>query len=254
MSKEYSFNDTHAAHSSPSAGLSPRRISWPRILRVCLLFAPLLAIVLLAKPITSSIARSAEQPAPPSPPAALSKQDVILIWAAVADQRYPVYSPASESDEPLARAKRKPVVLLDRSTQTCAADTAGQVCASNLDQNLLSSTTAHAFVSAQARRALLLANSVPVQVRLPESIYVHVASTDHVNAVLTDINWPAFYKAYPGTAGYLQLSVPVPVDGSHALVYAEQRCHGRCGTGMLYLLARTEKGWKITKRLELWVS
>lgn len=32
------------------------------------------------------------------------------------------------------------------------------------------------------------------------------------------------------------------------------RGHGRCGTGMLYLLVRTEKGWKITKRLELWVS
>ncbi|WP_349656444.1 hypothetical protein [Xanthomonas sp. 10-10] len=254
MSKESPFNDTHPAHPSSPADLSPRRISWPRILRVCLLFAPLLAIVLLAKPITSSIAGSAEQSASPSPPAALSKQDVILIWTAVAEQRYPVYAGASEVDTSRMRAKRKPVVLLDRSTQTCPVERPEKACGSNLDQKLLSSTAAHRFVSAKARQALLLANAAQVQVRLPESTYVHGASTDHVDALLTDINWPAFYQAYPGTAGYLQLSVPVVVDGSHSLAYAEQRCDGRCGTGMLYLLARTGKGWKITKRLELWVS
>lgn len=254
ISKEYSFNDTRTALTSPRVGRSPRRMHWRRVLRISLLIVALILIALLAKPATTSITGAAEHQASPSQPVVLSKQDVILIWTAVADQRYPVYSAASEFDKPLSGAKRKPVVLLDRSTQTCAVERAERMCASNLDQKLLSSFVADAFVSGKARQALLLANTVQVQVRLPESTYVHGASTDHVNALLTDINWPAFYKAYPGTAGYLQLSVPVLVDGSHSLVYAEQRCHGRCGTGMLYFLARTQKGWKITKRIELWVS
>ncbi|MCC8442010.1 hypothetical protein [Xanthomonas cannabis] len=203
----------------------------------------------------SHVAEIAEQPALQQPPAALSKDDVIRIWTAIADQRYPVYLSAQDSESPSAQVRRKPVMLLDRSTQTCAGDSAQQVCGSNLDQKLLSSAAADAFVSRQARQTLLLANMAQVDVRLPDSVYIRTASTAQVDALLVDINWSNFYKAFPGTAGYLRISVPVPVDGgSRSLVYAEQRCHGRCGTGMLYLLTRAGNGWTITNRLELWVT
>ncbi|MCC4618376.1 hypothetical protein LL972_20675 [Xanthomonas campestris pv. asclepiadis] len=124
-----------------------------------------------------------------------------------------------------------------------------------MNQELLSGSAVDAFVSKQARKALISANASQVTVRLPDSTYVQGASTAAVDALLVDFNWAAFYKAFPGTAGYLQLSVPVLVDGgSHALVYAEQRCDGLCGTGTLYLLTHGCDGWKITNGLVLWVS
>ncbi|WP_311239214.1 MULTISPECIES: Imm63 family immunity protein [unclassified Xanthomonas] len=252
--EQYPFDDRGSGSRVSQDGSQPRRVNWERIARISLLLSLLVVLTLAVKPVVSCLMGLAGQPALQQQAASLSPQDLIRIWTAIADQPYPGGPSLPKYGGADAVTKRKPVMLLDRSTQTCPGGREEQMCASNLDQALLSSPAVRAFVSAQARQALLLANAAQVQVRLPESTYIHGASTDHVNAVLTDINWPAFYKAYPGTAGYLQLSVPVVVDGSHSLVYAEQRCHGRCGTGMLYLLARTEKGWKIAKQLELWVS
>ncbi|MEA9748798.1 hypothetical protein [Xanthomonas campestris] len=238
----------------PSSHRSVLSVNWYCIARTSLLLTLVAAIALAAKPATWYLAGLHEQPAPVQQAVVLSAQDEIQIWKAVADQRYPVYLSEAELEQPFAKGKRRPVMLLDRSTQTCIEDRAQHGCYSSLDQGLLSDS-ADAFVSKQARQALLLANEAQVDVRLPDSTYVRGASTAHVDALLIDINWPAFYKAFPGTAGYLQLSVPVSVNGAaHSLVYAEQRCHGRCGTGMLYLLARAGNGWKITKRFEVWVS
>ncbi|WP_153064946.1 hypothetical protein [Xanthomonas arboricola] len=196
-----------------------------------------------------------EKRAPQLHPVAPSPQDVILIWTAIADQPYPGLPFLPKDGDAHAATKRKPVVLLDRSTQTCSGARAQQVCASSLDQELLSSSAVDAFVSKQAREALILANASQVTVRLPDSDYVRGAPTATVDALLMDVNWAAFYKAFPGTAGYLQLSVPVLIDGgSHALVYAEQRCDGLCGTGTLYLLSRAGNGWEIANGLVLWVS
>lgn len=231
-------------------------MNWYRIARISLLLMLLAALVLLAtKPVTSNLVGVTEQPAPRQQSAAPSPQDLILIWTAIADQPYPGLPFLTKNGDAHAATKRKSVVLLDRSTQTCTGARAQQMCASSLDQEMLSGSAVDAFVSTQAREALILANASQVTVRLPDSDYVRGAPTATVDALLVGVNWAAFYKAFPGTAGYLQLSVPVLIDGgSHALVYAEQRCDGLCGTGTLYLLSRAGNRWKITNGLVLWVS
>ncbi|WP_355606025.1 hypothetical protein RZV17_19945 [Xanthomonas cannabis] len=230
-------------------------MNWYRIAFTSLLLTLIAALALSAKSVTSYFNEVSEQPAPRQQATIPSPQDMILIWTAIVDQPYPgLPSPPKHKDDQAA-TKRKPVVLLDRSTQTCADTRAQQPCASSLNQELLAGSAVDAFVSEQAREALILANASQVTVRLSDSTYVQGASTAAVDALLVDFNWAAFYKAFPGTAGYLQLSVPVLVDGgSHALVYAEQRCDGLCGTGTLYLLTRGGDGWKITNGLVLWVS
>ncbi len=230
-------------------------MNWYRIAFTSLLLTLIAALALSAKSITSYFDEVSEQPAPRQQATTPSTQDMILIWTAIVDQPYPGLPSPPKDKDAHAATKRKPVVLLDRSTQTCAGTRAQQPCASSLNQELLSGSAVDTLVSKQAREALILANASSVTVRLPDGDYVRGAPTAAVDALLADFNWAAFYKTFPGTAGYLQLSVPVLIDGgSHALVYAEQRCDGLCGTGTLYLLSRAGNRWKITNGLVLWVS
>ncbi|WP_313914047.1 hypothetical protein, partial [Tahibacter sp.] len=58
-----------------------------------------------------------------------------------------------------------------------------------------------------------------------------------------------------GIAGQLQVTVPVlTVDRQQALVYVAHRCDGLCGSGTLFLMQRSASGWRVEKRMVLWIS
>jgi ankyrin repeat protein len=68
-------------------------------------------------------------------------------------------------------------------------------------------------------------------------------------------SWPAFYKKYPNSNGYMKVSLPV-FDDKHqrALIYIVGAADGLAGSGDLYLYKKTDQGWREVKRVQLWVS
>jgi len=67
--------------------------------------------------------------------------------------------------------------------------------------------------------------------------------------------WSRFYEDHPLAQGILLLSrVGVSADGRQALVYAGDQWDFLAGTGDFYMLERSQSGWTIKKRLNIWVS
>ena len=56
------------------------------------------------------------------------------------------------------------------------------------------------------------------------------------------------------TRDYVALSAPGYSKDGHAIVYGEHHCGMLCGSASLFLLERTEKGWKVIRRAMLWIS
>jgi hypothetical protein len=60
--------------------------------------------------------------------------------------------------------------------------------------------------------------------------------------------WQRYYRRYPGSGGYLQLSaVGFNPTKTRAMVYMAHSCGGLCGEGMHYLLERVEGVWREAK-------
>jgi hypothetical protein len=67
--------------------------------------------------------------------------------------------------------------------------------------------------------------------------------------------WPRFAGKYPDARGYITLSrVAFDPERSQALVYSEDRCGMGCGEGTFLFLRRIAGGWKVTKKLTVWVQ
>jgi hypothetical protein len=62
------------------------------------------------------------------------------------------------------------------------------------------------------------------------------------------LGWPAFYRRYPDSGGYMQLSaVGFDPAKTRALVYIGHQCGGLCGGGEHYLLQKTDGVWRPVK-------
>lgn len=68
--------------------------------------------------------------------------------------------------------------------------------------------------------------------------------------------WDMFYKAFPGSRGFVEFTAPVfSPDRKHALIYVSHSCGGLCGTGWLVYLSRDASGhWQIASQQMLWIS
>jgi len=68
--------------------------------------------------------------------------------------------------------------------------------------------------------------------------------------------WDDFYRAFPGSRGYLEFTAPAfSANRREALIYFSHSCGGLCGTGWLVHLSRDAGGaWKIESRQMLWIS
>ena len=58
-------------------------------------------------------------------------------------------------------------------------------------------------------------------------------------------NWPAFYRQYPDSGGYVELSA-IGFDRSktRAMVYVAHHCGGLCGGGSYHLLEKVDAKWR----------
>jgi hypothetical protein len=67
--------------------------------------------------------------------------------------------------------------------------------------------------------------------------------------------WSEFYKRYPGSAGHTALSaIGYNASADVAILIVTHGCGSLCGSGDVVALRRTDRGWRITGRQNLWVS
>lgn len=67
--------------------------------------------------------------------------------------------------------------------------------------------------------------------------------------------WQEFYKRYPNSEGLVVLSrVGFNTSMNQVLVYIGHTCGGLCGTGHYVMLEKGAGGWRVVKRLMVWIS
>lgn len=70
-----------------------------------------------------------------------------------------------------------------------------------------------------------------------------------------DARWKKFYESFPGTKGWMTLSLPgYSPDREIALVYITHYCGILCGGGAYVYLHRVGRQWKVIVTIPTWVS
>ena len=67
--------------------------------------------------------------------------------------------------------------------------------------------------------------------------------------------WDLLSARFPGCRGYITLSnVGRDASGGEAIVYTEDHCGVLCGEGTFVYLRRGDEGWRVEKKLTVWVE
>lgn len=162
-----------------------------------------------------------------------------LIYSALIDQHYgrTVHQPVVVDASTIGGADR---FLIDEAYRTMLA-----VSLSPLSSESISSYTALA-----ARDAILVpAFRTTAAVRL-----VSQAALDTIFSQCPR-GWELLSERFPGCRGYVTLSnVGRNASDDEALVYTEDHCGVLCGEGTFVYLRRGEEGWRVEKKLTVWVE
>jgi hypothetical protein len=114
----------------------------------------------------------------------------------------------------------------------------------------LSPESISSYESTMARSALLegaFGTTVPCRV-------VSQAALDTIFSQCPR-GWEILSARFPGCGGYVTLSnVGRDSAGSEALVYTEDHCGVLCGEGTFVYLRRGDEGWRVEKKLTVWVE
>ncbi|MBE5315245.1 MAG: hypothetical protein H4O13_07570 [Xanthomonadales bacterium] len=199
---------------------------------------------------------------PPSPRLARAADTVAIVQAVLEHERFEPAPLSPEDDIAQGGMRRRwPVLLSDRTVEMCAgtiweADAAG--CPTMLSDEALTLPGADFRIPRALRLALSQANRQPSTLPEVTGPYVRFTPQAAIDAVFGEGRgwWPEFYRAFPGTAGYVRTSLPVlSEDGTWAVVLVEHTCGGTCGRGLIYLLMRTPEGaWQVVVRDALWIA
>lgn len=222
-----------------------------RIASLSILLSLLVAAGLLARPFTAAIKSELQRRADiPAPIAATGSEQVAIMQAVIAAYQFRGSPPPPPlpGQEPVAKVKRD-ILLLDRSPILCPppepTSASRAECGDSIDVLSIGAADLDAQLPRKLRLELLLANKAAVALADPKLPGVRFARSSEVEQVLRDGFWDGFYSRYPDTAGMLRVSIAVvSEDRSKALIYFEHVCGGLCGTGDLYLLDRTQTGWR----------
>lgn len=232
-----------------------------RIASLSIFLSLVVAAGLLARPFTAAIKSELQRRADvPAPIAATESEQVAIMQAVIAAHEFRGSPPPPPlpGQQPVMEVKRD-VLLLDRSTILCPppepTGASGAECGDSIHVVSISAADLDAHLPSKLRQELLLANKAAAVLADPNLPGVRYARSSEVERILRDEFWDGFYSRYPGTAGMLRMSLAVVnEDRSKALIYFEHACGGLCGTGHLYLLDRTQSGWRKAGSWMLWIS
>jgi hypothetical protein len=152
---------------------------------------------------------------------------------------------------------RRPVMLVSTTLRFCkyeVDDEDNRCDGENLEY--LDFVAATSQVPAAARKQLIEINSESAEFRCQDGKWYRCVEKPVIKEIFAGEGWwPDFYARYPGTAGYLSVSVPVLSHGGKAaLTFVTHRCDGLCGAGTLFMLEKSEHGWTITRVEQIWIS
>jgi hypothetical protein len=83
-----------------------------------------------------------------------------------------------------------------------------------------------------------------LQQRFGTEIPCKIVTSDEVNAAMVGHSWEGFYKTYPDSGGWIELSaVGFNADRTVAVVYVGHLCGLLCGGGRFHVLQKTENKW-----------
>ncbi len=160
----------------------------------------------------------------------------------------------------IADKLRKSVVLSNESLVVCPGSNWSSVnnnCPSSIDDEIMNWPGADFRIPKRMRIQLSEANRATVALPRIENPYVIFETEAAIRSTVSNEGrvWSKFYSEYPGTAGYVKVSLPIlSEDGTWAVILVEHYCGGLCGTGKLHLLMRGESGWSVVVTDGLWIS
>ncbi len=111
-------------------------------------------------------------------------------------------------------------------------------------------------VSAEDRSRIIEINQVSASFPCRENAWNVCATKAEVEELFSEDGWwPDFYDRFKGSAGFVEISVPLMSnERTSAKVYVSHRCDGLCGEGLLFVVEKRAGQWVIIKREQLWVS
>ena len=105
------------------------------------------------------------------------------------------------------------------------------------------------------RQELILANQTPSRLQLTGIPNTRVVRSNDLQKIFANGWWPDFYRRYPDTAGFAEISKPILTeDRSQALVFLSHHCDGLCGSGTIHFLVRSGSSWRVVKSELVWIS
>ena len=94
-----------------------------------------------------------------------------------------------------------------------------------------------AYVKANAKPSLLQPG---IKVRVPYGLIV----ADELRSTIQTVGWEGFYKHYPDSSGWMELSaVGFNVEKTVAVVYMGHHCGPLCGGGGFHILEKKDGKW-----------
>jgi hypothetical protein len=219
---------------------------WSRIIRLTILLSAVAGVAVgglpLANFIDSELQRRAQRPDPLVATQSDTQSILVAVLAKANFVGIPPPPPAPAPGETFSFPRR--TLLLENLTVPLA-DQRERILDVGLEQ----------FAPRKLREELVLANASPHSVANPNVSGVMYVSAQKIDEIFRTGFWPEFYRAYPHTAGFARISVPVLSKArTQALVYFEQHCDGLCGAGSIHFLVRTNHGWTDIRQELLWIS
>jgi len=164
-----------------------------------------------------------------------------------------------------AQARREspppPMVLVTSTLVLCEFEdpviTPGPACKGDehLLQSGITSVDVDPRIPLKLRRELVVANSGSVAIPNAASWQWPLVERDAIRKLFKQGGWDGFYREFPQSTGIMEITHPVLSEsGSQALIYVEASCGGLCGSGEIFLLERTQAGWKVLLNYRTWVS
>jgi hypothetical protein len=82
---------------------------------------------------------------------------------------------------------------------------------------------------------------------------VQMASPEAIARTMDEGGWDELHCVYPQAKAVVYFSAPASV-GDDVILYFEEACGLRCGSGWYLRFTRAGNRWKIVERIDLWMS
>jgi hypothetical protein len=96
-------------------------------------------------------------------------------------------------------------------------------------------------------------NSLTSKLDIP--ISYELVDDRELEKLFRDRSWTGFNARYPSSSGIIILStIGFNREMDQAFLYTARGCGGLCGAGYYVLLTKDDRGWKVQKKINVWVS